>query len=89
MTESNIEARNEAIVLAATRETLQPEPRTDYVIRHRQTRLFWHSSGTLGDLWGGLSRARRYDSMSVAYCAALFECREPDGAWDVVAVEGR
>lgn len=86
--DANIEARNNAIVLAATRETLQSEARTEFVIRHRTTRLYFHGRASLGDIWGGLSLAKRYDSMAMATCAAMFECREPDGAWDVVAVEG-
>lgn len=88
MTDREIAANNDRIYIGAVRTVFMEQKPTQFVIRHRSSRLFWHGSATLGDIWGGVQLAKRYEFMTGALAAALFECREDAAVWDVVAVEG-
>lgn len=84
-----IEQMNQAIVVDHVRTQLLTDRPTRYVIRRRDTGVFFHSIGPCGQRWvGGPDEAQRFEFVTIATATILFHLDEALESFDIVPVEG-
>lgn len=85
--DARIEQMNEAIVVDHVRQQLLTDRPTRFVIRRRDTGVFYHSIGPCGQRWSGSpDEAQRFEFVTVATATILFHLDEAIEAFDIVAV---